>query len=155
MIKNLLFYLAFLFFGGAFVIGLSQFVVYNGLGNLFEYKIAEGAVVESEIQLSNKIEITDVMYQYVVDDKTYSFKESISSSAIKKRDIDINTIYYNSIFPSLSYFGDNSLSLRKAKVAMVITLIPLIFFILIYRFADLDKWMGIYTRGEFKSSKKK
>lgn len=155
MIKNLLFYLAFLFFGAAFIIGLLQFVVFNGLGPLFEYKIAKDAIVEFEIRLSNKIEKTDIMYQYVVDDKTYSFKESISSSAIKKRDIDINTIYYNSIFPSFSYFGDNSLSLRKAKVAMVITLIPLIFFILIYRFADLDKWMGIYTRGEFKSSKKK
>jgi len=26
---------------------------------------------------------------------------------------------------------------------------------LIYRYADMDKWIGVYTRGEYKSSRKK
>jgi len=152
---KLVFYLGFLFWGGGFLIGFCHFFLYNGFGNMFEYVKADNAEINYEITFLNKVEITDITYSYIVNKKLYESKESISNSAIERRGVHIDEIYYNSNLAFLSYVGDKELSLKKAKTEMIISGIPFIFFFLMYKFADMDKWIGIYTRGEYKSSKKR
>jgi len=147
---KIVFYFGFLFFGGGFLIALGQFTLYNGYGNSFEYLKANNAKIDYEITFSNKIEITNIYYSYTVNNKLYESKESIATSSIERRDIRIDEIFYNKYFPSLSYVGDEKLSLRKAKSGMIIMGFFFLFIFLIYKFADMDKWIGVYTRGEYK-----
>ena len=149
------FYIGFLFFGGGFLIAFGQFVIYNGFGNVFKYVQVVDAKIDYEITMFNKMEITDIYYLYTVNDKLYESKESIANSSIEKKGIHIDEIYYNKNFPSLSYVGDNNLSLRKAKTGMIVMVIPFMFLFLIYKFADMDKWIGVYTRGEYKKTRQK
>jgi hypothetical protein len=149
-----IFYAGFLFFGGGFLVALFQYFAYNGFGNVFEYVKADNAKIKSEITFSNKIEITNIYYLYTVSDKLYESKESIATSSIKERGVRIDEIYYNRTFPSFNYVGDKILSLRKAKTGMVVMSVFFLFIFLIYKYADMDKWVGVYTRGEYKSSRK-
>ena len=149
------FYVGFLFFGGGFLIAFLQFALYNGFGDFFEYVKANDAKIDYAITFSNKIEITNIHYSYTVNNKLHESKESIATSSIEKKEIRIDEIYYNKDFPSLSYVGDKMLSLRKAISGMIIMGFFFLFIFLIYKFADMDKWIGVYTRGEYKSSRKK
>ncbi len=149
-----IFYIGFFFFGGGFLVALSQYIAYNGFGKIFEYIEANNAKIDYETTLSNKIEITNIYYSYLVNNKLYDSKESIATSSIKTRSVRIDKIYYNENFPSLNYVGDNKLNLRRAKSGMIIMGFFFTFIFLIYKFADMDKWIGIYTRGEYKSSRK-
>lgn len=150
---KLIFYAGFLFFGGGFFIALLQFFLYNGIGNSFEYLKADNAEIDFEITFSNKIEITNIYYSYTANKKIYESQVSIASSSIGKRKIRIDEIYYNKNFPFLSFVGDKNLSLRKAKSGMIIMGSFFLFIFLIYKSADMNKWIGIYTRGEYKRSK--
>lgn len=152
---DIVFYIGFLFFGGGFLIAFGQFILYNGMGEIFEYIKADNAEIIHDTNVLNKMEITDILYRYTVNNDLYEMKESIATSSIKKKNIHINEIYYNKLFPSLSYVGDNNLSLRKAKTGMITMGFFFLFIFLIYKFADMDKWIGVYTRGEYKSSRKK
>ncbi|MDL2213717.1 hypothetical protein LJC29_07090 [Bacteroides sp. OttesenSCG-928-N06] len=152
---NTIFYIGFLFFGGGFLIAFGQFVLYNGVGDLFSYVKAENAEINYETYLSNKFEITDIIYTYEANNKSYSSRESIATLAIEREGIQINKVYYNKTFPTLSYIGNNGLSLRKAQTGMVVMGSFCLFLFSIYKFADIDKWIGVYTRGEYKSSKKR
>ncbi len=152
---KIIFYVGFLFFGGGFFVALFQYIAYNGIGNSFEYVEASNAKIDYETTFSNKIEITNIYYSYIVDNELYDFKESIATSSIRKRNINIDKIYYNKVFPSLSYVGEKNLSLRQAKSNMIIMGSFFAFLFLIYKFADVNKWVGVYTRGEYKSSRDK
>ena len=152
---KLVFYAGFLFFGGGFLIAFGQFVIYNGLGNIFEYVQANDANIEYETTLSNEREITKIYYSYKVNDKLFESTHSIFTSLIEERDIRIDKIYYNKRFPSFNYVGSNQFSLRKTKVSMIVMSAFFIFLFLLYKFADMDKWIGLYTGTYDKSSKKK
>lgn len=152
-IVKFIFYIGFLFFGGGFLIAFGQFVLYNGFGNIFDYAKAENAKIEYDKAYINKLETTEIYYQYCVKDKLYTCIASIISSSIEKKGIKIDEIYYNETFPSLNYIGDNRLRLRQAKTGMVVMGFFFLFIFLPYLFADLDKWIGVYTRGEYKSSR--
>lgn len=146
-------YIGFLFFGGGCLIAFGQFVLYNGLGNIFDYAKAEDAKIEYDKGYLNKLETTEIYYQYCVNDKRYASTESIVTSCIKDEGINIDEIYYNESFPSLNYIGNNKLRLRGAKTGMVVMGFGFLFILFPYLFADLDKWIGVYTRGEYKSSR--
>lgn len=152
---NIIFYIGFLFFGGGFLIALGQFILYNGMGDIFEYIKANNPEIDCEITFSNKIEITNIHYRYMVSGQLYESIESIATSSIKIKNIQIDEIYYNKAFPSLNYIGDNTLSMRKAKIGMIVMGFFFLFIFLIYLFADIEKWIGVYTKGEYKSSIKK
>jgi len=151
---KLVFYVGFLFWGGGFLIEFSQFCLYNGVSDFFVYVKADDAIINYEKTFSKEMEITNIYYSYIVNNKLYESKETSATSVLIERGVRINEIYYNKNFPSFSYVGDNNHSLRKAKVGMVIFGFFFLFIFLIYKFADMDKWIGIYTRGEYKSSKK-
>lgn len=153
-ILNIIFYIGFLFFGGGFMIAFCQFIAYNGLGNVFEYEKAEDAKIHQEAGFLNKIEIVTIHYSYTLNNQTYNATESIAISAIKKANMQIDEVFYNRTFPSLSYVGNNKLKLTQAKVGMLVMGAFLIFLGLIFIFIDKDKWIGVYTRGEYKSSKR-
>ena len=66
-----------------------------------------------------------------------------------------NSVYYNKKIPFLSYVGTKELKLNSPESGMVVFGFFFLFIFLIYRYADMDKWIGVYTRGEYKSSRKK
>ena len=151
---KIIIYVGFLFYGGGFLIAFCQFILYNGMGNFFSYYEAENAKIDYVVTYLKKAEVTNIEYIYTVNKKLYKNKESIGTSVIKKRNIQINKVYYNKTFPFISYVGDNKHNLRKAKVGMIIMSFSFLLIFTIYKFTDLDKWIGVYTRGEYKSSKR-
>ena len=125
---KLIFVANFLFLGGGFLIAFFQFIAYNGFGDIFEY---------------------------VVDQKVYESKQSVYIPSIAECDFYENSVYYNKKIPFLSYVGTKELKLNSPESGMVVFGFFFLFIFLIYRYADMDKWIGVYTRGEYKSSRKK
>jgi hypothetical protein len=151
---KIIFYANFLFWGGGFLIAFCQFVVYNGFGNVFEYLSPKEKTSFIEKDSVNNYEIFVMNYSYIVNEKEYKDKESVVVNAVDKNDFYIDNIFYNKTIPSLSYVGNNRLKLISAKSGMIIFGFFFLFIFLIYKFADMDKWIGVYTRGEYKSSRK-
>ena len=143
-------YFGFVMFGGGFLIAFGQFVVFNGFGNFFEYVKADNAEIDYEIETR----FTNIHYSFIVNNRLFESKETIANSFIKERDVQIDEVFYNKHFPSLNFVGNNQLRLRQANVSMFIMGFFFLFIFLIYRFADTDKWIGVYARGEYKSSRK-
>ena len=150
---KIVFYVGFLFFGGGFLIALGQLTLYNGFGNSFEYVEANNIEYTIQIDTVYQNEQYTINYSYVVNGKLYNTKDIFYSSYIKKSGKNIERLYYNKFFPSIAYIEDNGLYIRRSKINMFIMAVPFLFIFLIYKFADMDKWIGVYTRGEYKSTK--
>ena len=142
---KLIFVANFLFLGGGFLIAFFQFIAYNGFGDIFEYVKPEQ--LETHVKIDSIKETKTIFYKYVVNQKVYESKQSVYIPSIAE--------YYNKRIPCLSYIGKQGFKLRSTKIDMCITGFFFLFIFLIYRYADMDKWIGVYTRGEYKSSRKK
>lgn len=150
---SIVFYIGFIFFGGGFLIALGQFILYNRMGDFFEYVEPEYVSFTISSDTVNQKERCMIKYTYIADGKTYTTKETFYASYIKKENKNIEKLYYNTKIPQLIYIEDNTIYIKRSKVNMLIMFIPFLFIYLIYKFADIDKWIGVYTRGEYKSSK--
>ena len=150
---KLIFVANFLFLGGGFLIAFFQFIAYNGFGDIFEYVKPEQ--LETHVKIDSIKETKTIFYKYVVNQKVYESKQSVYIPSIAECDFYENSVYYNKRIPCLSYIGKQGFKLRSTKIDMCITGFFFLFIFLIYRYADMDKWIGVYTRGEYKSSRKK
>ena len=150
---KLIFVANFLFLGGGFLIAFFQYVAYNGFGDIFEYVKPEQ--LETHVKIDSIKETKTIFYKYVVDQKVYESKQSVYIPSIAECDFYENSVYYNKKIPFLSYVGTKELKLNSPESGMVVFGFFFLFIFLIYRYADMDKWIGIYTRGEYKSSRKK
>ena len=74
---KLVFYIGFLFFGGGFLIDFGQFVIYNGLGNIFEYKNADYFYINNDTTSMP----AKLIYEYVVNEKKYKDYQNVSTSS--------------------------------------------------------------------------
>lgn len=145
--------LSYLFWGGGFLIAFLQFIAYNGFGDIFEYVKPEH--VETRVEIDSLTETKTIFYKYIIDEKVYESKQSVYIPVEAEYDFYEKNIYYNPKLPFLSYVGKKELKLRGTKIDMSITGFFFLFIFLIYKFSDVDKWIGVYTRGEYKSSRKK
>ena len=150
---KLIFVANFLFLGGGFLIAFFQFIAYNGFGDIFEYVKPEQ--LETHVKIDSIKETKTIFYKYVVDQKVYESKQSVYIPSIAECDFYENSVYYNKKIPFLSYVGTKELKLNSPESGMVVFGFFFLFIFLIYRYADMDKWIGVYTRGEYKSSRKK
>lgn len=153
-IINIIFYFGFLFFGGGFLISLGQFVLYNGMGDIFEYVEPESINFTIQSDTINQKERYTINYFYLVDDKQYNAKDVFYTNYIKKGAKNLEKLYYNKRIPSVIYVDNNHLDVKRSKINMLVMGFFFLFILLIYKFADLDKWIGVYTRGEYKRTKK-
>lgn len=148
-ITNIVFYIGFLFFGGGFLIALGQFVLYNGMGDFFEYLPSDKSLIEKKIdRMPNQL-----VYKYFVGKVEYAGYQNISSTLISKIDPDSITVLYNKHFENFSIVkgitGKSSKSWDQS-VGMIIMGFSFMFIFLIYKFANMDKWIGMYTKGNVK-----
>lgn len=143
----------FLFWGGGFLLAFLQYVAYNGFGDIFEYVKPE--YLETRVEIDSIKETKTIFYKYTVDKEEYESKQSIFIPRIAEYDFYESNVYYNKQIPCLSYIGKQGFKLRSTKIDMCITGFFFLFIFLIYKYADMDKWIGVYTRGEYKSSRKK
>jgi hypothetical protein len=146
-------YFGYCFFGGGFLIAFGHYIAYNGLGNFFEYAPANVISVQKETyQTPNKL-----LYEYSVNNKAYRGYQNISSTKIEQISNNQIVVLYNKTFNNISMIQDitgKSSKTWEQTVGMLVFGLPLLFIFLIYTFADMDKWIGVYTRGEYKSSRK-
>lgn len=148
-IVNFIFYIGFLFFGGGFLIAFGQFVLYNGMGNLFEYLPSDKSIIEKKTdRMPNQL-----IYKYYIDDVEYTGSQNISSVIISDINIDSTIVLYNKYLKNYSMI--QGISGRSSKswdnsVGMVIMGFFFTFIFLIYKFANMNKWIGIYTKGNYK-----
>lgn len=140
-------YLIFIFTGGAFIFSLYQFTLYNGFGEWFEYNIAEDFHINKTIDSTSNTIIFD--YSFKASGQKFIEKESIFIPSLIKNNVNKNTVFYNKINPKYSYIGNNKIKVRQQITGMVISAFFFIVFFLIYKFEDLEKWEGIYFRGEY------
>ena len=149
---DIIFYMGFLFFGGGFLIALGQLILYNGIGNIFEYMPSD----KSHIEVKMDMMPNQLVYRYFVENVEYAGSQNVSSTVASKIDLDSTTILYNKYFKNLSMV--DGITGRSSKAwdqitGMFIMGFFFMFMLLIYKFSDIDKWIGIYTKGEYKSSK--
>lgn len=154
-IVNIIFYIGFLFFGGGFLIAFGQFTLYNGIGDIFDYVAPDSINFNIQSDIVNKKERYTINYSYIANGKKYIVKDTFYASYIKKGGKDIEKLYYNKSIPSVFYIDNNNLDIKRSKINMIIMGFFFMFIFLIYKFADMDKWIGVYTRGEYKSSNNK
>ena len=147
------FYVGFLFFGGGFLVALFQYVAYNGFGNVFEY--AKPEHIETCVKIDSIEGTITIFYKYWIDKREYNSKQSVYIDKIPKYDFYESNVFYNKQIPFLSFAGNKELKLRSPTSGMIIFGFFFLFIFLIYKFADIEKWIGVYTRGEYKSSRKK
>ena len=150
-------YFGFLFFGGGFLIVFGQFTLYNGFGNFFEYLPADEFTISKgrEDRMPRQF-----IYQYSVAGRTFDGSQTVSTETFENTDINKIVVFYNRVFNFSSMLegieGESELSKSGEQIyGMVIFGFLFQFIFLIYKFADMDKWIGVYTRGEYKSSRKK
>lgn len=139
------------------MIALGQFTLYNGFGNFFEYLPAD----EFTISKGRGDRMPrQFIYQYSVGGRTFDGSQTVSSESFENTDINKIVIVYNRAFNFTSMIegiqGERELSKSSEQIyGMVIFGFFFLFIFLIYRFADTDKWIGVYTKGEYKSSRNK
>ena len=153
LFMKLVFSIGFLFLGGGFLLAFLQYIAYNGFGDIFEYVKPE--YLETRVEINSIRETKTIIYNYTIDKKNYESKQSIYIPTIAECDFYESNVYYNKQIPCLSYIGKKGLKLRSTKIDMCITVFFFLFIFLIYKYADMDKWIGVYTRGEYKSSRPK
>ena len=84
----------------------------------------------------------------------YESKQFIRIPRIAEYDFYEDNVYYNKRIPCLSYIGKQGFKLRSTKIDMCITGFFFLFIFLIYRYADMDKWIGVYTEVNIKAAEK-
>ena len=145
---NIIYYIALIVYGGAFLFAFGQFVVYNGLGDFFDYIKVEDP--EVNIEIDSVMEKKTIFYAYLVEDIRYKSKQTIYIEKIPKYEFHETNIFYNSKLPSFSYIGKKELKLRSPTSGMIISGVLFIFTFLVYKFSNIDKWVGVYTKHEYK-----
>ena len=147
-----IFYIGFLFFGGLFIFSFCQFVLYNGFGNMFEYKTAEQFVIRRDtVPESEKL-----IYEYIVNEKKYHSFQYFSQKTIKSAELAEFTVIYNTTFKNVSVIQKSDvqeIGVQKQLFLMIIFGAFFLFTFLVYKFADMDKWIRIYTGEEYRRRK--
>jgi hypothetical protein len=111
--------------------------------------------IETSVKIDSVEKTKTIFYKYRIDKREYNSKQSVYIDKIPKYNFYESNVFYNKQIPFLSYAGNNELKLRSPVSGMIIMGFFFLFIFLIYKFADMDKWIGVYTRGEYKSSRKK
>ena len=142
---KLVFYTGFLFFGGGFLIAFGQFILYNGAGVFFEYIPSDESFFEKKVdRMPNQL-----IYKYYIENTEYTGTQNVSSSIISKIDLDSTIVLYNKNFKKISMIqgitGRSSKSWDQT-VGMIVMGFFFLFLFLIYKFVDINKWIGVYTR---------
>jgi hypothetical protein len=153
-----------IYFGGLYIIlgfsgiittyNIILYIGYNGLGNTFNY-VTPQRYTSTATQVDTIQKETVVTYSYWVSNKEYTAKQIMHWKGLKNYDHSTDSIYYNKQFPCLSYIKSKEFKQGSPIVGMVLGGLFFLIFFLIYRYADHDKWIGVYARGEYKPSNKK
>ncbi|WP_455496564.1 hypothetical protein [Coprobacter sp.] len=149
---KMIFYLNFLLTGGAFMFSFCQFVLYNGFGNMFEYKTAEYFVINRD----TVPEPSKLIYEYVANGKKYHSFQYFSPDIAKSADLSKFNVIYNTTFKNISVIKESNsqgIRIQGQVILMIIFGAAFLLMFLIYRFADLDKWIRIYTGEEYRRRK--
>ena len=152
---KLVVYIGFLFWGGGFLIAFSLFIAYNGLVPIFKYQEADQFTI---LYGDTTIMPARLVYEYEVNGEKYANYQNVSTDIARLNNFAGYSIVFNTTFPKLSMVKE--LKGREAKswdytTGMFVFGFFFLFIFFLYKFGDLDKWIGLYTRGEFVSSKKK
>ena len=141
--------------GSAFLFSIIMYVMYNGIGNVFKYVPADNCSYILENDTAVKRPSMVLKYQYRFRNQTYNGEHSFFSEDMRES-LDSVTVYCNTVIPSLSMVKGVPNSVYKQRhylVHICISFLGVLFTFLIWRFADHDKWIGVYARGEYKSKK--
>ncbi len=150
-VLKFIFLIGFLLFGGGFLFALFQFASYNGFGEWFDF--AKPDSYETIVEERPNEDCRVIWYTYSVDGKSYSSYQNVGLNVIDLYEFHEDNLVYNKQLPFFSMIGKKEFKLRNAKAGMVVTGILFLFIFSIYKFADLEKWIGVYTRGEYKSGR--
>ncbi len=129
-----------------------QFVLYNGFGNMFEYKTAEQFVIIRDPRPQS----TRLNYEYIADGNKYFSFQHFPLEIAKSADLSQFTVIYNTTFKNISVIKKSDvqkINVQYPVTYMVIFGAAFLLMFLIYRFADLDKWIRIYTGEEYRRRK--
>lgn len=130
------------------------YITHNGVGNIFSY--APTSVIDFSIDF--KQQPVTINYSYKVNQKKYSGAQEVAVEVAEEIQNTEITILYNKTFPMISEIKDisgNSSKLNECIWKMGLTFIGFLFAFLILKFADHEKWIGVYARGEYKSRKQR
>lgn len=147
ILKNLyriIIYIGFIFFGGGFLISFGQFIIYNGIGDFFEYIPANENFVYKEMDKMP----TQFRYEYIVDNKRYKDSQNVSTQIIKELDTENVVVLYNKTFNCFSMLQGikgKSSKVWDQTIGMIVFGFFFLFIFVIYKFANIDKWIGIYS----------
>lgn len=123
-----------------------MYIAYNGLGDVFKYmpvdKFSYSMKIDSVSRPTNILE-----YQYEIDGHTYNSEHRFFVEDMKEN-IGSIRVLYNSTFEYLSMVegvpNENYMQ-RLYLVRICTSLIFFLFAFLIYKFANHDKWINIYS----------
>lgn len=150
---KIVFYFGLLFFGGGLLLTFSRFVAYNGLGEMFRYEVADSSHIRGDtVSMPAKL-----IYSYSINGNEYADSQNVDIKTAKTANTTKYTVLYNTTFNGISMIGE--LEQRETKtwdqaVGMMVFGIPFFFILSIYLLSDKEKWIGVYSRGEYKRSRK-
>jgi hypothetical protein len=116
---------------------VSKLIALNGLGNIFEMNEAQNAKTRI---IKDSTHIT-ISYKYQVEEKTYQDSYKMLIEYFERCDVDTIAIKYNKRFPMVSYIDCVPLKIRQQKVGMIISAFFILFFIVLWKLSDKDKWL--------------
>lgn len=142
-----IFYLIFIITGGAFIFSLYQFTLYNGFGEIIKYLPVEKIGINTD---TTRMPMR-IQYSFIIDGKVIHDTQNVSIMIAKTVDVDTLTVLYNKTFNKsiLKNITGKSSKTIDHITGMQISAFFFIVFFLIYKFGDLEKWEGIYFRGEY------
>ncbi|WP_291528812.1 hypothetical protein [Bacteroides sp. UBA939] len=143
--------------GSALLYSIIMSVMYNGIGNIFKYIPVDHYSYTLENDTTAKRNRIVLKYQYSFDNHTYNDEHPFLAEDMIVN-VDSAVVYCNSVIPSFSMMEGVPNSSYKQKLYLVQICVSFFFFLfafLIWRFADHDKWIGVYARGEYKTKKQR
>ncbi len=146
---RIIIYIGFIFFGGGLLITFGQFIIYNGMGNFFEY--SRPIKLETIVNIDSLLNDKTIYYKYFVDNKSYNSMQTVKINHIEEYSFYKTNIYYNTSIPAFSYIGSNKLKIRSMISGMLVSGFFLLFILVIYKFTNIDKWIGIYIGGKYQN----
>ena len=138
--------------GSCFVSYCFLYVAHNGLGDIFSYV----PTIAMNVSIDLKKRPAVINYSYKVNQREYSGAQEVAGNVAQKLQKTEVAILYNETFPMISEIKNikgKSSKLHECTLKMGLGFIGFLFAFLIWRFADHDKWIGVYARGEYKSKK--
>ncbi len=140
-------YLIFIVTGGVFIFSLYQFTLYNGFGEIITYVPVEKKSINTD---TTRMPMR-IQYSFIFDGKVIHDTQNVSNRVAKTVNVDTLTVLYNKTFNKsvLKNITGKSSKTIDHKTGMQISAFFFIIFFLIYKFGDLEKWEGIYFRGEY------